>query len=195
MWGYFFALLLLAYGPAISLFYLVISKKAQLVIVSIAAAFFWFLSSLTFALIWFILPIKSTLGLFIPFAVAIEELFRYLFFRAYARAENQFSLTASNGVVFPMTDLTSSFSSGYGWGVISTLLLYSSVIATSIGPGTLYSDSCPNISTFTLAALYTMFFIFHNCAWMLIAFDGYRRGCRLRISGVFISHLIASLFV
>ena len=94
-----------------------------------------------------------------------------------------------------MIDLTSSFSSGFGWGIISVLLLYGSVIGDSIGPGTLYSEQCPTMSVFVLSALYSMLFIFQHCSWMIIAFDGYRRNCKYRISFVFITHLIAEYVV
>lgn len=75
---------LVAYTVPVVVFILLVSPRQQLVIISIASAFFWLLSVLVAALLWFLItPAQSIYGLVIPGFVIVQELARYSFFKFY----------------------------------------------------------------------------------------------------------------
>lgn len=77
----FFGCLFLAFGPPVSMFVLTIAKDPVRVIVLITSAFFWLVSLLLSALLWFVVtPLKDNLEFAMFFSVIFQELFRYLFY-------------------------------------------------------------------------------------------------------------------
>eukprot|EP00455_Lapot_gusevi_P056681 TRINITY_DN9482_c0_g1_i2.p1 TRINITY_DN9482_c0_g1~~TRINITY_DN9482_c0_g1_i2.p1 ORF type:complete len:239 (-),score=50.84 TRINITY_DN9482_c0_g1_i2:21-737(-) len=191
---FFFGCLFIAYGPAAALFFMIVAKKAQLVIVSVSSAFCWLVSIMFAATIWFIIPpLRDSYGFFLPIGVLFQEVGRYVFFRLYHKAESSFSVVATNGVLFPMTDLSSALAAGLGFGLTHSVLMYGSVLAAASGPGTLYSSNCPQMSTFTLSALNSLWYTLSHVCWMIVAFDGFRRQSLLGIFYVVFAHLLASL--
>lgn len=80
---------LLAFGPFVSLFTLIVYRKAQLVIVVTTAAFFFLLSSLASGFVWFIfdlIGLGGALAAIIP-GVFFQFIFRCLFVAIYHRVE------------------------------------------------------------------------------------------------------------
>lgn len=80
---------LLAFGPFLSLFSLIVYKKAQLVIVVTTAAFFFLLATLLASLVWFVLDkigLGGVLAATIP-GVFFQFLFRCVFVSLYHRVE------------------------------------------------------------------------------------------------------------
>lgn len=63
---------LLAFGPYISIFFLIVYKKAQLVIVATSAAFFFLLASTGASLVWLLF---HTIGLDSPFSAIVPGVF------------------------------------------------------------------------------------------------------------------------
>lgn len=77
----FFGCLFLAFGPPISMFVLTIAKDPVRVIVLITSAFFWLVSLLLSALLWFIVtPLRDNLEFAMFFSVIFQETFRFLFY-------------------------------------------------------------------------------------------------------------------
>lgn len=86
---------LLAFGPYLSIFFLIIYKKAQLVIVATSAAFFFLLASTFASLTWFVF---HTIGLNGPFSSIIPGVFfqfvaRCAFVSLYHKVENVIQLS------------------------------------------------------------------------------------------------------
>ena len=50
-------------------------------------------------------------------------------------------------------DIFSSLSAGVGYALMHGLLIYGSVISYAGGPGTLFSDNCPDISSYIVSSL------------------------------------------
>eukprot|EP01133_Synstelium_polycarpum_P006684 gene6684-7771_t len=81
----FFGCLFVAFSPAIVFFFMVVTRNSQLIILSIGGSFFWLLSMLIASIWWYIIPpMKEQFWFIIPFTIAIQEAFRYLFYRLYA---------------------------------------------------------------------------------------------------------------
>jgi gamma-secretase subunit APH-1 len=77
----FFGCLLLAYGPPFSMFILTVAKDPIRIIVLITSSFFWLVSLLFSALLWFaVVPLRDELAFSLFFSVLFQELFRYLFY-------------------------------------------------------------------------------------------------------------------
>jgi hypothetical protein len=96
-------------------------------------------------------PLIPSAGFWLLVLAACQECARYAFFRAYARAENNFSMAATNGVLYPLSDFTSSLAGGLAFGVTQTVMLYGSTLGAALGPGTVFPSTCPQLSTFSLA--------------------------------------------
>jgi len=109
-WTLFFGCLLTAFSPIALLFLFVVAKRAQLVILAIAAAFFYLLALLIAASLWAIIPpLKESIHATIPLAVLLQELFRYVFFVVYLRSEQAVKKVTTKNTQLPLNDLTSSF--------------------------------------------------------------------------------------
>ncbi|GAM23385.1 hypothetical protein SAMD00019534_065600 [Acytostelium subglobosum LB1] len=81
----FYGCLFFAYSPTIVFFLMVIARNSQLVIMSIGGSFFWLLSMLLASIWWYIIPpMRTQFWFVIPFTIAFQEAFRYLFFRLYS---------------------------------------------------------------------------------------------------------------
>ena len=77
----FFGCLLLAFGPPLAMFVLTIAKDPVRIIVLITSSFFWLVSLLLSALLWYaVVPLKQHLEFALVFSVLIQEIFRYLFY-------------------------------------------------------------------------------------------------------------------
>lgn len=128
---------MIAYAPSFSLLIL-FSKRPQLIIVALAAAFTWLCSSLFTSLIWWFIHLSNhnIWPLIIILSSIIQEGLRYIFVLAYRKTENmiQKSSPHSNNA-FPLNDISSSLAAGVGFGLMHSLLFYGSVLASSGGVG------------------------------------------------------------
>ncbi|KAF2073363.1 hypothetical protein CYY_005333 [Polysphondylium violaceum] len=86
----FFGCFFVAFAPIITFFFMVISKNSQLIILSIGGSFFWLVSALIASVWWFIIvPMRESFWFTIPFSIAFQEVFRYIFYRLYAWGFNE----------------------------------------------------------------------------------------------------------
>lgn len=108
-WPLLFGCILLAFGPLASLFFVLISQRAQLVIISLGGAFTWLVAILLTATIWYIIPpLKDSVEATIPFSVVVQELFRLAFYVGYTKTERAVQNVATSTHQLPLNDLTSS---------------------------------------------------------------------------------------
>lgn len=189
----FVGCLFVAFGIPTLLFFMLVARKAVLLIVSISSAFFWLCSLLFSSLLWLLLrPLGGEVAM-VPIAVLIQEALRYMFFKFYARAERSFAVVSTNAIAFPMTDLYSSIAAGVGFALVQCVLVYGSILGSALGPGALFSDYCPQMSTFVLSAWMSFCFGIMHIFWMILAFDAYRESSRAKLIVVIGSHLAAAL--
>jgi len=185
---------MVAFGAPAVLFFMIVCRWAHLFIISIVGAFFWFSSYSLAAIIWYMIEaMQSITVLVVLLEVLIQEAGRYLFFRLYAKTEKSFSVVSTNAVAFPMIDFYSALASGVGYGVTYSVMIYGSVISHSWGSGTLFSEACPQISAFVVAAVNASIFGLLHIVVMIAAFDAYRRESRNRILFVLLTFILASL--
>jgi anterior pharynx defective protein 1 len=107
IWALFWGSMITAFAPVTILFFYVVAQRAQLVIISIAAAFFYLIGLLVSATFWTIT--KVSIEATIPVSILIQELFRYFFFLTYARCEQSVKKVTTKRHQLPLNDLTSSF--------------------------------------------------------------------------------------
>ncbi|CAI2162487.1 1858_t:CDS:2 [Funneliformis geosporum] len=177
----FFGCALTAYGPPLAIFFLTIAKDAQLVILMVSSAFFWLISILAASSIWFIAkPARTENAITILYSVLLQELFRWLFYKLISRAESGLILASSNPTS-PYNRSSFAFVSGLGFGFMSGLVTYITLLVSSIGPG-------------VITSITTCIFILLHITWMMLAFEGF--SCPKRkfyyIIWVVLSHLGAS---
>jgi len=187
---------LVGFSFPIALFVILVSKNAQLVVVTLCAAFFWLLALLSASLLWYIIPLlqESYWGIII-LTVIFQEIFRYVFFHFYSKAERSFSVVSTNAIQFPLTDFYSATAAGLGFGGMYTVLMYGTIVSNSLGPGTVFADTCPHFSTFVSASGSALLFSILHLFLMIIAFEGYRLKQMLQIAAVVLLHLACALSI
>ena len=195
---------LIAFGPFVSLFALVIYQKAQLVIVVTSAAFCYLVGSMGAGLLWSLLDVISLSGS--PLAAIVPGVFfpfvaRCAFVSLYHRVEQviQISLaqhdednqnTADNNndardndwnqvtkLKLALNDASCGIAAGVGYGGMHALLLFGTLLASDVQnkTGVRYQDSCPMVPSLVVSALYAAFFFVLDMFWMLFTFFGMRR--------------------
>lgn len=147
----FFACALSAYSPAIAIFSLHTSRYPQLVIISLFSAFFWLLAALLSSGIWLgIRQAIDSLPLTIFYSVLVQEIFRWLYIRSLLRAEQGLH-KASHEPDSPYNRVRYALASGLGFGLISGMVSYVSLLSSAWGPGQLFLPSCPQVSLYYIA--------------------------------------------
>jgi gamma-secretase subunit APH-1 len=186
---------LIAYAPACSLLVL-FSKRPQLIIVALAAGFAWLFSSLLTSIFWWFIHLSqhSVWPLIIIVSVFLQESLRYVFLLAYRKTESliQRSSPHSNQA-FPLNDLSSGLAAGVGFGLMHSLLLYGSVLASSGGSGVYFDDSCPTIPLVLVSALTSLAFFILDIIWMCLWFIAERYRSMTLASVITSLHLVAGL--
>ncbi|CAK4078665.1 unnamed protein product [Aphanomyces euteiches] len=188
--------MLTAFAPITCLFMVVVAKRAQLVILTITAAFFYLLGLLVSATLWSIIPpLHDSIQATIPVSIIIQEIFRYAFFQVYIRSEQAVKRVTTKQNQLPLNDLTSSFASGVGFALMRSLMLYGSVLAASMtGEGAAFTSTCPQLPlSGSLAALSTLALSLMDVALMVLAFEGYRKRSPGHIAAVVLIHLGSGL--
>ena len=187
---------LLAFGPSIAFLWVVVSQRAQLVIIALSGAFFWLTAILLSALVWYLFfnltGAPKLYGVIIPISVAIQEYMRYLLYVAYVKAETAIRKVTTPTATLPLHDITSSLAGGVGFGTMQGVIMYGSVLAASSGPSVLFSESCPHMPLVFLSAVTCLCFIVLHTMLMIAAFVSFRRQNRAGVGMICAAHLAAS---
>ncbi|TYZ61730.1 hypothetical protein PybrP1_012404 [[Pythium] brassicae (nom. inval.)] len=107
-WPLFLGCILTAFGPLAALFFVVVARRAQLVILALSGAFTWLVAILITATLWRIIPpLKSSVEATVPLAVVIQEAARVVFYALYTRTERAVLKVTTSSHEFPLNDITS----------------------------------------------------------------------------------------
>jgi hypothetical protein len=193
MFLHWIAYILVSFGPTFTFSVILLKNKPQLVLIAISAAFFWLISALIGAVFWKILPLKDIHALTLAGLVLLAEIARYLLFKSYSILERKFSVTSTNIVIFPLSDLSSGLAAGIGFGAIQALIQYGAVLAQTLGAGALHSQYCPQLSLSLFYTWCALFVQIVQIGLMPIAFDAFRRKSLARICAVWAVHFASSL--
>ena len=144
---------LLAYSPSAALLWLIVSKRSQLLVISVTSALMWVMSVLVVAFFWSSFPALKTGYVWIVAAGAMtQELVRMLLIRTYRRVECVISRaiaaqrpSTEEAARFALHDSTSAIAAALGFGTMHSVVMYGSVLAGSGGPAAMYADSCSTI--------------------------------------------------
>jgi hypothetical protein len=185
---------LLSFGLLLSVFFVLVYSRAQLLIVSLVSALFWLLSLLASSIFWYIIPpIYHSDWALLPISVVFVELFRYYFLYLYSHSSRSFSIVSINAIVFPLRDFYSAIAAGLGFAAARVFFYYGILISHSLGPATLYSSTCSRINSFLHSSLNAALFSYLDFALMLIALDALRSKILLKWLPVWLFHLLSSL--
>jgi anterior pharynx defective protein 1 len=163
---------LLAFSPGGALS-LVLFRRPQLAIISLAAAAFWLASIVCISIFWAMMS-NSGPGKFGGIAIlssVIQFCFRFLFIRFYRNTETLIKESSpSSNDVLPLNDKSSSISAGLGFGIMHSLVFCGTVIASSNSSGQYFSESCPTIPLVLQLSVTALCFFVLDVALMCIAF-------------------------
>ncbi|KAL3656548.1 hypothetical protein V7S43_018625 [Phytophthora oleae] len=194
-WPLLFGCILVGFGPLAALFFVVVARRAQLVILALSGAFVWLVAILVTATLWQIIPpLKTSLSATVPVGVVVQEAFRLLFFHLYTRTELAVKRVTTSSHQLPLNDVTSSLAGGVGFSVMHALLMFGSLVGSSTGSrGAAFSASCESIPLVFSAAISTLALTALDVALMVVAFDGYRKRSALAVGAVFVIHMGVAL--
>lgn len=183
----------IVYGPIVSIFLFYLYQIPQLVIVFVAAAFFYMIAMAITSLFYFIPGIGSVSFLIISMGVLIHEITRFAFFFMYRRTEIGYEKNIGVKLLYTKFGyLHAGIASGLGYGMSYAMITNGVVLMQSAGPGTFYPENCPSIPFFVYASINTLCFVLLNIFWMVTAFEGYNRRSLWRIMAVVAMHFMAS---
>ena len=164
------ALLAFSPGGALSL---VLFRRPQLAIVTLAAATTWLASIVCISICWAIIS-DSGPGKYAGIAILsslFQFSFRLLFVRFYRNTETLIKESSPNSAeVLPLNDKTSSISAGLGFGIMHALVFCGTVIASSNSSGQYFSQSCPTVPLVLQLSITSLCFFSLDIALMCLAF-------------------------
>ncbi|CAB9502686.1 Aph-1 protein [Seminavis robusta] len=193
---------LVAFGPFMSLFFLVVYQKSQLVIIVTTSAFFFLVSALAGSFVWWLFAavgLDDLVSLLLP-GVLSQFIFRCCFVALYHKVEKVVRLcieqedargqsgtnqdleeydenwTAAAKLRLQINDASCGVAAGVGFGGMHAIMLYGTLLASESGNvGVLYQESCPDIPSLAQSAVYALCFSIMDIFWMLLTFFGMRR--------------------
>lgn len=135
--------LLIAFAPSLVIFRRVIASDPLRVILFVLGAFFWLLSLLLSACVWFaVVPLREYLQFAVAISVALQEVARLLHFILLKKAQKGLSHMTTNGVKMAGVHTLRharhilAVVCGLGMGFMAALFLVVNVIADFWGSGT-----------------------------------------------------------
>jgi len=169
----FFGCALIAFGPPVAMFVFTIAKDPMKVIIMMASAFFWLLALLFSSALWAaVYPLKETLAFGLFFAVAFQELFRFVIYVILRKAEEGLQKVAvgQDKISIASNKQVLGYVAGLGFGVASGAFSLVNVLADSIGPGTVGIKGDP-ADFFVTSALLTLAFVLLHVFWSVVFFN------------------------
>jgi len=227
---------LVACGPILALFGVLVAPNDMLVILSIGSAFFWLITTSIASTVWFVSTLRAVGGraLALVLTVLLQELGRVAFYVLYTKADRvlqpdeqpqpphppppsslrqqqpqqpqqlqqpqQQQQQQQGPPPAPPQPLASrlmvSVAAGVGPGLLSVLVMYTTLLWDATGPGTLPSPACPQTDLFVVSSVHALCFSLLAVVHSVVAFDALRawrtlRG-KLQLGAVVLTHAAAS---
>jgi len=185
---------LFAFSPAIAIFIQLLASNARLIILTIGSSFFWLVSILLASIWWTVIPpLRDVYYWTLIWGILFQEVFRIVFFKLYAKAEDGFIRKRQTSRLTTHPDnFKAAIAFGVGSGVTHSLVSYVTILWEALGPGSIFSPSCPSISLFFISALFSFCFQMFHILWSIVSFDGYRERNYIKMGSVLICHIVVS---
>ena len=102
-------------------------------------------------------------------------------------------MVSLHALLYPLTDLYAAIAGGVGFAFAHVSIVFAALFLYAGEYGALFTESCPDISQFSLSAWHGFFFgVLHVCL-MLLQLDAGRRQLRRRKTTPFTLHLLAAV--
>ena len=188
---------LIAFSPPFFILLMLLSKRPQLVVVTLSSSFSWLVSALLTGLFWaFVKAISdsSYWPLVLIVSVLCQEGCRFSFVYAYRLTERIIKESSPNALqIFPMNDVTSSLAAGIGFGTMHSLMLYGALLAASNGNGDIFVESCPSVPLILVVSLIALLFTILDVVLTFFAFMAEKMKSTVIMILIVSIHTIASL--
>mmetsp|Transcript_22419 Transcript_22419/g.27037 ORF Transcript_22419/g.27037 Transcript_22419/m.27037 type:complete len:205 (+) Transcript_22419:86-700(+) len=156
---------------------------------------------LTALLVKAALPLPDTpSGYVLPIllGVTVQELLRPITYKGYRISLDQLNGVADN-MGFPSLSVLDKFmltlAIGFGHGLSHLVFFFLSILPASMGQGTYYVDTCPQMSIFLYYALTGLCFLIIHTSSMVVAYTAYSKEDRKLLNWIQVPllHYTASL--
>lgn len=188
----FFGCALIAFGPSFALFAVTIAKYPVRVILLVVGAFFWLLSLLASAIVWWMVPpLKDQLAFALVFSVIFQEISRYGLYRLLLKAESGFEETLTEAESKSVANHKLSYVIGFGFGLMHCIFSFVNILAQLSGPGVIGLQGHPS-NMFIVSAWLSNAVVFNNIFWTVISFKLWKKSKYLLYAMVPAAHLFVS---
>ena len=198
--------LLVVYAGPISIFFLYIYKKPQLIAILLISSLSSLFGLILTAIIWRVAANVIHIGYFALFGTFIQECCRYyLIHSIYRKIEISYhksfasmsNLSCNRKEIFTLDDESSSMAAGLGFGLMKSFLIFGNIITKHINSSKSSAslhmfDSSPYISNILGIAIVTILFFLLDFILMPIAFYAEKNGKNIIICMVFLLRLLST---
>ncbi len=182
-----FGCLLLAFGPSMAFFSLVLAKRATLVILAIGAGFFWLCGMFFASMVWVVPPVRDSAGAAVFFSVLMTELFRFLYWLLWTNGHQSLNQDAGKRLQSETMLRWEAVAAGVGSGFCSSLM-YAGLLWQAWGPGVLSNPRCFGLSVFLIGAVLCLLWNCLHVAATVVAHEAYRSRNKVIVVVVAVSH-------
>lgn len=152
-------ILLIAVGPSLAIWLVILQRRAHLLVIAILAAFMWCLAMMFAGAAWLAIPpLKNTFAWVLFVTVTMQEVVRlalYGMIRFVARRGEGAEAFFRPGV---RNELLTGMAVGVGYSLMSVLIQFYAVIANEFSEDTaIYTDVCPH-NFFVVAGAFSLAF-------------------------------------
>ena len=185
--------LLIAFGPLVAFFTLVLAKRATLVILAIGAGFAWLCGLFLASMLWYaVVPARGSLVVTAVVGVLCTELTRFLFWLVWTKGHQSLNQDAGKRLESETLLGWEAVAAGVGSGFCGSLT-YAGMLWAAWGPGTLGNSRCFGASVFVVGAVGCLLWSVLQVFWTLAWHRAYRRGSWLLAAATLAHHLALSV--
>ncbi len=196
---------LIAFGPLLSLLYLVVLKRSQLTIIALCSAWVFMMAFIFSSVVWAVVkPLQSVYAYVMATSVIFQTIYRfgivklyYYSYRKLLKVSSNSGVSSTGAQILPFSELSAAVSVGVGTAGTYCFIIYGHVGSKTLGPGTIYLETCPTMSLYILHACLCCAMSLLHIMWSILSFDAWNRKSFVRGFVILVSHsaaVFATLF-
>ena len=190
---------LIAFGPLLSLLYFIVLRQSQLTIIALCSAWVFMLAFIFSSVVWTVIkPLQSVHAYVMLTSVIFQTVCRfgivklyYYSYRKLLKVSSNSGVTSTSVQTLPLSELSAALSVGVGTAATYCFILYGHIGSKTLGPGTIYLDTCPTMSLYILHACLCCAMSLLHIMWSILSFDAWNRKSFIRAFVIFGSHAAA----
>ena len=158
-------------------------KQSQLTIIALCSAWVFMMAFIFSSVVWAVVkPLQSVYAYVMAMSVIFQTICRFGIVKLYYYSYRKLLKVSSNsGVsnasvqILPFSELSAALSVGVGTAGTYCFIIYGHIGSKTLGPGTIYIDTCPTMSLYILHACLCCAMSLLHIMWSILSFDAWNR--------------------